>query len=280
MKKLTQLVIAFVFMFFTTMSNAECTSTVRYINGVWNEDVRASDYITGILVDSLKTDSRICVESPLFNPSQSYLVDIAETFALKRVIEDGFWVTFKNGLISGVISGIGNVVAAFTGINPLLENQKVLDDMYLSVKSDLSNGKGVILVAHSEGNLFALRLKQIANQNGYTDDAKFKIVHLAPPTFVNAELGRNVYIRSDKDTVINSLIFNKNIVNFVPTSDVSLGGHGMLSTYLNAEMTGNFTNFVCERSAQNTKNIVLNSIKIAATCQTGAPCVYIGFSSC
>lgn len=196
------------------------------------------------------------------------------------MVEDGYWASFKNGLVSGLVSAIGNVVAVFTGGSPLLENQKVLDDMYASVKSDLEAGKGVILVAHSEGNLFALRLKQMANQNGYTDDAKFKIVHLAPPTFVNAEVGRNVYVRSDKDTVISSLLFNKNTVNFVPTSDISLGGHGMLSTYLNTEMTGNFTNFLCQSSLENTKNIVLESVKRAATCQTGGPCVFIGFSSC
>ncbi len=269
-----------VFTLFTTTSNAECTSVVRYINGVWNENIKASNNTTDVLYAALKTDSRICVESPLFNPSQSYLIDIAETFALKRVVEDGFWSTFKNGLVSGVISGIGNVIAAFTGVNPLLENQKVLDDMYTNVKSDLIAGKGVILVAHSEGNLFALRLKQMANQDGYTDDLKFKIVHLAPPTFVTQELGRNVYIRSDKDGVISSLLFNKNTVNFVPTSDTSLGGHGMLSTYLNTEMTGNFTNFLCQSSLENTKELVINSVKRAATCQTGDPCVFIGFSSC
>lgn len=269
-----------VFTLFTTTSNAECTSVVRYINGVWNENIKASNNTTDVLYAALKIDSRICVESPLFNPSQSYLIDIAETFALKRVIEEGYWASFKNGLVSGVISGIGNVIAAFTGVNPLLENQKVLDDMYTSVKSDLDTGKGVILVAHSEGNLFALRLKQMANQDGYTDDLKFKIVHLAPPTFVTQELGRNVYIRSDKDGVISSLLFNKNTVNFVPTSDTSLGGHGMLSTYLNTEMTGNFTNFLCQSSLENTKELVINSVKRAATCQTGDPCVFIGFSSC
>lgn len=269
-----------VFTLFTTISNAECTSVVRYVNGVWNENDKNANRIKEVLKNSLSDDNRICVESPLFNPSQSYLVDIAETFALKRVVEDGFWSTFKNGLVSGIVSAIGNVVAAFTGTNPLLENQKVLDDMYLNVKSDLDAGRGVILVAHSEGNLFALRLKQMANQNGYTNENKFKIVHLAPPTFVTQELGRNVYLRSGKDSVISSLVFNKNQVNFVPDSDLSLGGHGMLSTYLNVDMKGEFTNFVCDKSMQNTKGIVLSSIKRAATCQTGGPCVFIGFSSC
>jgi len=286
MKLITKVFLVLVVSFFVNVSNAsECTSSVRYINGVWNRSPINANLVTDRLRESLLSKPGICVEDPLFNSSRSYISDISETYALKSVVETGRWTTFKNKLLAGITSAVGNIVSLFTKgeLSSLDDYKSTLDSMYSTVKSDLDAGKGVILVSHSEGNLFALALKNKAKIDGYPD-WKVEIMHLAPPTVVEKETDRNYYITSDRDDVIGILL-NKNKANFTPLRDSSLGGHGMLSTYLNPDMRGEYFNFKCSTEKNlNTQAVVVGAIEVVSSMQyariNGLPYVYIGFSFC
>ena len=279
MKSFSKLMAVICLSLFLTNTYGACTSSLRYINGVWNKDPANSLTVKTLLTTSLSSDSRICVNDSLFNPSQGYLADIAETYELKRSVEDGFWTSLKNTFISSLIQAFNNSAAAF-GASDLyrLENDQVLAEMYVKVKSDLDAGLGVILVAHSEGNLFALRLRQLAIADNYSE-SKIKIVHLAPPTRITTEVDRVPYFLVNSDGVISRLL------NINQPNITSLGGdivdvnHGVLSTYLNPDISGTFKNQRCEVSTSTPQAAALASIKRVATCQAG-PCVFIGFSSC
>ena len=279
MKNFVKLMAVICLSLFLTNTYGACTSSLRYINGVWNKTSEHSSNVTKLLFESLSSDPRICVNDSLFNPSQGYLADIAETYDLKRSVEEGFWVNLKNIFISSAIQVANNAASAF-GASDLyrLENDQVLAEMYVKVKSDLDSGLGVILVAHSEGNLFALRLRQLAIADNYSE-SKIKIVHLAPPTKVNAELDRVSYVLVNSDAVISKLL-NINQPNITSLGgDIVDANHGVLSTYLNPDISGTFKNQRCEVSTSTPQAAALASIKRVATCQAG-PCVFIGFSSC
>ena len=279
MKNFVKLMAAICLSLFLTNTYGACTSSLRYINGVWNKSEKTSEQVKILLSDLLATDPRICVNDSLFNPSQGYLADIAETYGLKASIEEGFWANLKNIFISSAIQVANNVASAF-GLSDLykLENDRVLAEMYVKVKSDLDVGLGVILVAHSEGNLFALRLRQLAIADNYSE-SKIKIVHLAPPTRITTEVDRVPYFLVNSDAVISKLL-NINQPNITSLGgDIVDANHGVLSTYLNPDISGTFKNQRCEVSTSTPQAAALASIKRVATCQAG-PCVFIGFSSC
>jgi hypothetical protein len=277
--KLIKTLITLLFLTIITNTYAECQVSVRYINGVWNKDQTEVNKVTNKIRETLSSHPSLCVSDPLFNPSQGYIMDLAETYNLKLLLEDGFWNTFKNEIVLITTQTIAGLISNFTGTSAMLEEQKVLDNMYVSIKSDIDTGKSVTLVAHSEGNLFALKLKQKSLADGYPD-WKVKIVHLAPPTYIQKDASKDIFFLSSLDSVIGLLRSNKNSPNFIPNSDSGLGGHGMLSTYFNPNMTVSFTDHRCEVSQTNTSDLVKQAILRHAECQSDRPCVWIGFGGC
>ncbi len=152
-----------------TMTMAECKSVLRYVNGVMNFE---------------------------FNPSQKLLMDLAETYKLKFNLETGFLQRIKDGFIAGWHGAWDLLIKFYSGQQLDPYNYKELtDSMYATIKADLVAGKGVILVSHSEGNLFALELKKMAKASGYADNLVV-IVHVASPTKVALDALRQSMILS------------------------------------------------------------------------------------
>ena len=90
MKHFVKLMAVICLSLFLTNTYGACTSSLRYINGVWNKTTENANSVKSLLAKSLATDPRICVNDSLFNPSQGKLTDVAETYELKRSVEEGF----------------------------------------------------------------------------------------------------------------------------------------------------------------------------------------------
>lgn len=261
-----------------TTALAECKSVLRYVNGVMNFDQIEARKVSSVLEKALAQNTAVCVSDPLFNPSQKLLMDLSETYKLKFNLETGFLQRIKDGFIAGWHGAWDILIKFYSGQQLDPYNYKELtDSMYATIKADLVAGKGVILVSHSEGNLFALELKKMAKTEGYADNL-VTIVYIAPPTKVLLDALRQSMVLSFLDRVIGTLT-GVNKPNFVPdTSTTAELGHGMLAVYMNPDVTGTFTTFYCEKKKKTARSVILDSIGISARCQFG-PCVSISFSN-
>ena len=261
-----------------TTASAECKSVLRYINGVMNFDQIEARKVSSVLEKALAANTAICVSDPLFNPSQKLLMDLSENYKMKFNLETGFLQRIENGFIAGWHGAWDILYKFYSGQQLDPYNYKELtDSMYATIKADLVAGKGVILVSHSEGNLFALELKKMAKAGGYADNL-VTIVHIAPPTKVSLDALRQSMVLSSLDRVIGTLT-GVNKPNFAPDTSTTIElGHGMLAVYMNPDVTGTFTNFYCEKKKKAARDVILDSIGISARCQFG-PCVSISFSN-
>src|SRR6185295_5757868 len=100
----------------------------------------------------------------------------------------------------------------------------------------LKYGYRVIVVAHSQGNLYANACHAALAGQDSTTLASFGIVGVASP----AEFSFNGYVTSDHDNVINALrTLGKTVLPAnvrVPTSLGDFTGHLFEATYMNAQL--------------------------------------------
>lgn len=264
---------------FCGTSDAACRSTLHYVNGVMNADTDEAIAVTKSLREQFKSDSTICVGEPLFNPSQAFLMDLAETYKLKLDNTQGILAQIKVGLIAGILQAWNNFIALFSGQQTDLYNYKeTLTDMYTKLKPGLTAGDGKVLIAHSEGNLFALELQKLAVADGYPE-GRVAVMHVASPIKVKLLLQRTMTVLSTGDTVIkaNSVLFGSNKPNFEPDKlEQAELGHGFMAVYLNPDNMGTFTNYSCDKVRMTAVTVITDSIRRAAQCQFG-PCVTISF---
>ena len=262
-------------------SAAACKSTLHYINGVLNTDDRDLINATEFLRKELQNDPSICVGEPLFNPSQAFLMDLAETYKLKLDNTQGILNQVWTGILAGSLQAWSNFIALFSGQQTDLYNYKdTLSDMYAKLKPGLTAGDGKVLIAHSEGNLFALELQKLAVADGYPE-GRVAVMHVASPIKVKLMLLRTMTVLSTGDTVIkaNSVIFGSNKPNFEPDKlEQAELGHGFMAVYLNPDNMGTFTNYSCDKVKTTAVTVVTDSIRRAAQCQFG-PCINISFGS-
>ena len=262
-------------------SAAACKSTLHYVNGVMNDTRKEADSATKSLREQFKSDSTICVGEPLFNPSQAFLMDLAETYKLKLDNTQGILAQIKVGLLAGILQAWNNFIALFSGQQTDLYNYKdTLADMYAKLKPGLTAGDGKVLIAHSEGNLFALELQKLAVADGYPE-GRVAVMHVASPIKVKLLLQRTMTVLSTGDTVIkaNSVLFGSNKPNFEPDKlEQAELGHGFMSVYLNPDNIGTFTSYSCDKVKMPAVTVIADSIRRAAQCQFG-PCINISFGS-
>ncbi|EOB2874267.1 hypothetical protein ACIL2K_001337 [Vibrio vulnificus] len=234
------------------------------------------------------------VEYALFYNDSNYkergidvLADFAETFD-QRTNEleqkqferwEAFWDVVSGRNNSPIIKKIDSLVKGFLafvndtlsrGINEIIH--EFLEGLASLAGSDINTdevrmkhrlrndsqtwqGKKLIYLAHSQGNLWVNESFHYVNQCLGYDETNIKVIHIAPasPT-LNGD-----YILSDKDHVINGLNFTGiGSVPFpnisIPTSDQDSLGHGLVEIYLTNQQTKQMIKDAVDKALDSVKS--------------------------
>ncbi len=249
----------------TTQSASTCAPSgyaVGYANGIWTSRNDAERHVR-LLRDTLGTtyNGQPLTVQLLYNSSAGKysLQDLAETFE-QRVNQidpshtlDAHWELFweqlygENTTANTISQFDPTLDQLFTLLQSAIKGTMITDLSYMvtspPTESDnannntiadgwFANNKQILLIGHSQGNLFADEVYDHLTRQGYT--ANVKIVEIAPPDTVY----RGGYALSDSDIVINGLrlafghVSENNIVG-VPVSTLDLLGHSFENIYLN-----------------------------------------------
>lgn len=251
--------------------------TFAFFNGVWNTQGQANAGMKNLSVlrgasfqgQSVRYEAMynhtgcesgtgaICVKG--FSPE-----DIAEVFEQRAAEIDQSgelgkrWEYFWDSLngdhsttekLVGLFPSAGNLFSALytavsaklaAGVSQLFSNPPTSVDYEQHnqrLKTLAAQGQKLLLVAHSQGNLFANHAYDYIKPIIGIDSVK--VVHIAPasPTL------RGAHVLSDGDMVINALrvqglssVPPNNLM--LPTSSTDLSGHTLIETYLNDTRTG------------------------------------------
>jgi len=164
---------------------------VFFINGVWNdkEDAEASNVALQKAITAALRGARLDGSPVEFHPaltnSSSYLSDIGEVFfQIDR--DTAYW----------------NLDPAAKGLNYRREIDANRDKIYKALTGD---SRGVVLVAHSQGNLFANDIFDELTTLG-VDSSSMKIIGVGVPApYLRTDEERRRYVTFNEDKIINSL---------------------------------------------------------------------------
>ncbi|BBO18639.1 conserved hypothetical protein [Candidatus Brocadia pituitae] len=210
---------------------------VFFGNGVWN-DVESAEESRELLqkrleirISGTNLDRTITYELA-YNPSNGYLADLLETF--EQDIQTNYslfwnyladWDTMPDFLQDRIIAIAKEVDAAVVSANPSVQEHIALYNAYLR------EGKIVVLVAHSQGNLYG-NIAYLGIDQQYVDG--FGMVSVANPD--SSVAGRGPYTTIDEDLIINSILsaLPPNLDNFfgpLNWGDI-WGGHNFIKSYM------------------------------------------------
>lgn len=256
-------------------SDEETGYVVGFFNGVWNTEIDAIDALAEIkgIVGDTYNDERIRYEY-FYNatgPSHGATMfeDIAETF-IQRAEEidpnlagrfdlfwsavhgkqDGYWAKIRSilsgsaDLVVGLLNDLYDwgVSQSLALISNLFSSPPTMDD-YAEHRARLNtlalHGEKLVLVAHSQGNLFANNAYGELMSLSTVEESHVGLVHIAP---ASPQLNGD-YTLADIDLVINALratgtVPDNNI--FLPLShlkDVDASGHTLMTTYLHPDLS-------------------------------------------
>lgn len=276
--------VAFVVLCFSTPIFAtNCTTNLYFINGVGYKNASNLTFIISRIKALFRDDPSICVQPPLFNSGVGLLGDISETYALKFVAESGVFTSFANIFQGWMAETIQLTINYFTGkTQPDLKIAKQLNEMTAIVQADVNAGKNVLLVAHSEGNLFA---KEIVRRiNATSPQGVERVVHfgVAVPTTMVADTVYHKYLTASADGIIK-LVSNSAVPNFTSSNNpdpLSLN-HDFLASYLNVNHLGNIGFMddpaLSDKQGVDIQTIFVSMVKRASKC-IASPCIRLWFS--
>ncbi|MFT7823637.1 MAG: hypothetical protein ABXS92_02635 [Sulfurimonas sp.] len=159
-----------------------------------------------------------------YNPSRGTIDDLIETF----------WQIKESGQISdGYFFAIYSALAAESNGDEFLQKLQTIISNYnsdvnamyqLYTNASFNQKHNVLLVAHSQGNLFGNKMYTLLNED---QKAKFRMVSVATPA--NSVAGSGPYATASGDYVINPIpgALSSNVDGF---------GHTFISTYLNGSI--------------------------------------------
>ncbi len=249
MKILFNLILTISLFMITLSANTinECKTDIYYGNGVWNSIFDAKDSMDALTKEIIipyitKNDPKLQAKygevKLQYNWGQDAMTDVLETFyQLKEAGQvsdlDFFRVVFV--LTRGNLSLTLSASAAKTLYEPLNKNWEegnVHDMLEKYYHESLKYGHRVLLVSHSQGNLFANRVYDNINPTDYKN--YFANLQVASPASdVKAQKGDYVTLSTD-------LISFDPIINPIPGSmssnaDIDFpGGHAFVGAYLDS----------------------------------------------
>jgi hypothetical protein len=198
--------------------------------------------------------------APAYNQTDGLLSDIVQTLEQKAAEDSRFtWFVMNNvvgyllrglnvptGILDGLPGGSAFVAQLQTLINQLIADSNNQSSAFYdmdvgqhaaSYASDLRAGHRVIVIAHSQGNLYANAARARLRSLAPSRVASFGIDAVATP----AETSFDGYVTSDSDLVIGLLrqlgrtVLPSNI-HVTPTLEDFLG-HGFEEIYINAQLS-------------------------------------------
>lgn len=246
------------------------STTVAYFNGVLTGNTQAQ-YVIGIF-ESILGDTDANGQSVqfelLYNQTHGFS-DLVEAFAQRLEEQEGVlqerFELFTSALRGGgtwwdsitevlpataqLLNGFADTIKASVPgmLASLAENAPMTQD-YIEHQTRIDNwhieGKKLLFVAHSQGNLFANAAYNYAIDKGRSADTT-KVVHIAP---ASPQLNGS-HVLADQDVVINGLL---RLLGTVPTvtnnipfyserpaglnGETDILGHGLLEIYLNPNL--------------------------------------------
>ncbi|OOP56848.1 MAG: hypothetical protein AYP45_06830 [Candidatus Brocadia carolinensis] len=209
---------------------------VFFGNGVWNSfrsadrnrrilETRLNTHISGTNLDGTITYGLA------HNPSNGYLEDLLETF--EQDLQTNYslfwnylanWDIMPDFLQNKIIAIAKEVDAAIVRANPSVQKHIILYEEYLKDKM-------VVLVAHSQGNLYG-NIAYLGIDQQYIDG--FGMVSVANPD--SSVAGRGPYTTIHEDIIIGSILsaLPPNLDNFfghLNWGDI-WGGHNFIKSYM------------------------------------------------
>lgn len=225
---------------------------VLFVNGIMNtsEDARNSLNALRTLHGDYDKNGNPIQYDFLYNQTEGFFTDIAEVIG-QRDQEKGYKVK-RYELFFDVVTGKSTLAREAIRNNPAMKDEidamrKIALDKHskiLAMSSSnpntiknyvehisrveqlLLHGKKIVLVAHSQGNLFANKIYQYTLKK-YGKEV-LKVIHIAP---ASRELNGE-YFLADTDIVIRALRGNPDPTHEVKWSTVDPSGHSVLGTYL------------------------------------------------
>ncbi|OLL27770.1 hypothetical protein BTH42_31710 [Burkholderia sp. SRS-W-2-2016] len=193
-----------------------------------------------------------------FNPSGGFLADLTTVFQQKLTEDSSLSWELLVKVFLGLTADINPVVVA--SVNSLIStvanqsseelkqqfeseyayvDDKVLQDVGAYTDDILNHGRRVLVVGHSQGNLYANAAYRLLYTNPAITTQSFKVVGVASPADFVA--GGGPYVTSDKDMVINALRFmvaSSTLPANVPVdfNENDISGHNFVATYMNSAL--------------------------------------------
>ncbi|PHQ56669.1 MAG: hypothetical protein COA30_03805 [Sulfurimonas sp.] len=222
----------------------ECKTDIYFGNGVWNsrDDAKKSIIQLQYIIDTevIKNDPKLQAKygqiKLQYNTNYGGMIDILETFyQLKEAgqIGEALFFTFVDELMAKQVSAIVNEDVKTLReqiINLIVSTEATEVDSMLTkyYEESFKLSHKVLLISHSQGNLFANRIYEKINPTGYKD--YFANMQIASPASeVKAQKGDYVTLSTD-------LTSFDPVINFIPGSmspnASGDSGHSLVSAYL------------------------------------------------
>jgi len=190
-----------------------------------------------------------------FNPSGGFLNDLTTVFQQKLSEDSSLSWEILVKVFLGLTTDLNPVVVSY--VNALIQSvadqsteelkkkfeseyayvdQKVLQDVGAYTDDILNHSRRVLVVGHSQGNLYSNAAYKLLYTNPMIKTQSFRIVGVASPA--NFVAGGGLYVTSDKDMVINALRFlvaSSTLPANTPVdfNESDISGHNFIATYMN-----------------------------------------------
>lgn len=214
-----------------------CTTDIYFGNGVWNTQTQGEEgrdelkkfmqkrAITPLSIEDEK--NKLYAFKHAYNPSHGTLLDLVETFwQLKESgqISDGYFHSIYAGLMSSrdgnhYYDRLQQIISTYN------EDTNTMFSAYKTSSFDQKHN--VLLVAHSQGNLFGNKMYTLLSSE---QKKKFRMVSVATPAaYVMQENQISPYVTATLDYIIGP------IPGSLP-GNVDGIGHTFVGTYLNSSI--------------------------------------------
>jgi len=181
-----------------TIDCAPTGKVIFFINGIDNYSDQAA-FSRQAIINEYSKIYNVKVKL-LYNETNGLLNDLVELLVQKDKENRGYKYFLRKILSNGLDP---LEVISLLSLDTRITEEKLFIKFKNIIKKELENNKDVLLMAHSQGNMFATELMEYFN-NEYPDKAeRLSMIGVASPA--NDTHGHTTYYTDDSDRVINTL---------------------------------------------------------------------------